>query len=106
MSETTPHEKVDSLLQADLLGDFEEETPTIPPWRTEESGYIYEHKPQDIKSIELEAIEDCLIHVKDTYQGETFDSHFRGSPGMSVTRTPRRRQTTRQESGYIFRRKT
>ena len=26
-----------------------------------------------ISSIELAAIEDCLIHVKDSYQGETFD---------------------------------
>ena len=31
--ETTPYEKVESLLPADLLGGIEEETPTIPPWR-------------------------------------------------------------------------
>ena len=31
--ETTPYEKVESLLPADLLGDIEEETSTIPPWR-------------------------------------------------------------------------
>ena len=30
--ETTPYEKVESLLPA-VLGDIEEETPTIPPWR-------------------------------------------------------------------------
>ena len=31
--ETTPYEKERSLLPADLVGDIEEETPTIPPWR-------------------------------------------------------------------------
>ena len=128
--ETTPYEKVESLLPADLLGDIEEETPTIPPWRlrkpvidtsnlsfaadnrlrmlvareriedlqecivcyrdasktTDNKAWIGIYIPKKnvnislrtsshscISSIELAAIEDCLIHVKDSYQGETFD---------------------------------
>ena len=128
--DTTPYEKVESLLPADLLGDIEEETPTIPPWRLRKPVidtsnlsfaadnpmrmlvarerienlqeclvcYTDASKTMDnkaglgiyipkknvnislrtsshscISSIELPAIEDCLIHVKDSYQGETFD---------------------------------
>ena len=128
--ETTPYEKVESLLQTDLLGDIKEETPTIPPWRlrkpvidtsnlsfaadnplrmlvarekiedlqeclvcytdasktTDKKAGIWIYIPKKnvnislrtsshscISSIEQAAIEDCLIHVKDSYQGETFD---------------------------------
>ena len=31
--EINPYEKVESLLPSDHLGDIEEETPIIPPWR-------------------------------------------------------------------------
>ena len=118
--ETTPYEKVESLLPADLLGDIEEETPTIPPWRLRKpvidtSNLLRSRQPSEnagskrddrgspgksrllhgrledygqqkryrdiypvekrtsshscISSIEQAAIEDCLIHVKDSYQG-------------------------------------
>ena len=131
--ETTPYEKIESLLPADLLGDIEEETPTILPWRpwrlrkpvidtsnlffeadnplrmlvakeriedlqeclvcytdasktTDNKAGIGIYIPKKnvnislrtsshicISSIELAAIEDCLIHVKDSYQGEIID---------------------------------
>ena len=45
-----------------------------------------------ISSIELAAIEDCLVHVKDSYQGETFDTvilsdSLSASRAISITLT-------------------